>query len=37
MDNVTKSPVVNDISVVVPGIPVIRGFQREYLFQKRCV
>lgn len=35
MDNVTKSPVVNDISVVVPGIPVIRGFQREYLFQKR--
>jgi len=35
MDNVTKSPVVGDISAVQPGIPVIRGFRREYLFQKR--
>ena len=35
MDNVTKSPVVGDISAVQPGIPTIRGFRREYLFQKR--
>ena len=35
LDNITKSPVVNDLSTVMSGIPLIRGYQREFIFQKR--
>ncbi len=35
LDNKTKSSVLNDITSVLPGIQVIRGFEREALFQKK--
>ena len=35
LDNQTKSSVVHDLSSVLSGVRIIRGFQRESLFQKR--
>ncbi len=35
LENKTKSLVLNDITSVVPGIPVIRGSERQAVFQQK--
>jgi ABC-type transport system involved in cytochrome bd biosynthesis fused ATPase/permease subunit len=35
LENKTKSPVLNDITSVMVGIPVIRGFERQSVFQDK--
>ena len=35
LDNQTKSSVVHSLSSVLSGVRIIRGFERESLFQKR--
>lgn len=35
LENKTKSPVLTDITSILPGIPVIRGFERQSVFQKK--
>ena len=37
LENKTKGPVITDITSVLPGIPVIRGFERQSVFQKKYV
>ena len=37
LENKTKGPVLTDITSVLPGIPVIRGFERQSVFQKKFV
>ena len=35
LDNITKSQVLNNLTAVLSGIPVIRGYEREIIFQRR--
>ena len=35
LENQTKSAVIHNLSSVLSGVRIIRGFQREALFQKR--
>ena len=35
LENKTKSPVLTDITSILPGIPVIRGFERQSVFQNK--
>lgn len=35
LDNKTKSPVLTDITSVLAGIPIIRGFERQSVFQDK--
>ena len=37
LENKSKSPVLTDITSIMPGIPVIRGFERQSVFQARLL
>ena len=37
LDNKTKGSVLTDITSIIPGIPVIRGFERQSVFQNKYI